>query len=362
MPNIFGRSYRPADVAARVGRMDQVAGARPFVFDDGPARGMRGIDVWTGSGLGFTALPDRCLDIGQCRFAGRALAWRSSTGDVRPERYEPQGFGWLRMFHGGLVTTCGLRHFGAPDADENGESWGLHGRASSLAAEDVAIERAWEGGQFVVRIRGRVTEAEVFKPAIRLDRTITTSLGSRSIRIDDRVTNVGYQASTAMLLYHVNLGWPLLSEKSRLLVNYTSIRPVTDHAAKALASHREMLPPTPGIKELVYTMEPKAGRDGLCRAALVNPDLDGGLAVSVAWPKAAMPYVMEWKMMGQGEYVLGIEPANCPFPPRAALRQSGKMPMLGPGESFQAGLVLSVHVGAAELRALAKAIGSRSAT
>jgi hypothetical protein len=131
---------------------------------------------------------------------------------------------------------------------------------------------------------------------------------------------------------------------------------VTDHAAKTLKQHGEMLPPTRGFREMVYTMEPKADRHGLCCAALVNGDLDGGTALSVQWPKAALPYVMEWKMMGQGTYVLGIEPANCPFPPRAALRERGRMPMLEPGESFQTRLVLRVHRGAAELRALEKAV------
>jgi len=356
MPEIFGQNLTPESLAARTGRLEQVAGARPLVFDDGPARGMRGIDVWTGSGLEFTVLPDRGLDIGAARFAGRALAWRSSTGDVRPERFEPQGFGWLKMFHGGLVTTCGLRHFGAPDS-EGGESWGLHGRASSLAAEDVAVQRVWEGGEYVIRVRGRSVEAEVFKPTLVLERTITTALGSCEIRIDDRVSNTGHQPSAAMLLYHINLGWPLLSEKSRMLVNPESVRPVTDHAAKTLKQHCEMLPPTKGFKEMVYTMEPRAGRDGLARAALVNPDLDGGTALALAWSKKTLPYVMEWKMMGQGDYVLGIEPANCPFPPRANLRKSGRMPVLEAGESFETCLTISVHRGRDELRALARCIG-----
>jgi len=356
MPELFGQSLEPDELAPRVGRLDQVAGARPFVFDGGPARGMRGIDVWTGSGLTFTVLPDRCLDIGAAHFAGRALAWQSATGDVRPERYEPQGFGWLRMFHGGLVTTCGLRHFGAPDADENGESWGLHGRASSLAAEDVAVQRAWEGGEYVIRIRGRMTEAEVFKPTIVLDRTISTALGSRTIRIADRIANAGHERSTVMLLYHVNLGWPLLAEKSRLVLSAASVKGVTDRAEAHVKQHGEMMPPTAGFQEHTYSIEPKAGADGLCRAALVNPDLDGGTALSVEWPKATVPWMAEWKMMGQGTYVLGVEPANCPFPPRADLRKRGLMPYLESGQSFDAGVTIRIHRGADELRSLEQLI------
>jgi hypothetical protein len=356
MPELFGKPIKPEDLARRVGRIDQVAGARPYVFDDGPARGMRGIDVWTGSGLTFTVLPDRCLDIGSARFNGRALAWESSTGPVAPERFDPQGFGWLKSFHGGLLTTCGLRHFGAPDADENGESWGLHGRASHLSAEEVAVHGAWEKDQYRLRIRGRVVEAQVFKPTILLERTIVTALGSRLIEVIDRLSNIGHEPSTAMLLYHVNLGWPLLSQESRLAVNAKSVKGVTDRANAHLAEHAEMLPPTAGFEEHTYSIEPKAGADGLCRAALVNPDLDGGTALSVTWPKATMPFMAEWKMMGQGTYVLGIEPCNCPFPPRADLRRRGLMPMLSPGESFEAGLAIRIHRGADEIKEIERAI------
>jgi hypothetical protein len=356
MPELFGEPIGPEDLAARVGRIDQVAGARPFVFDDGPARGMRGIDVWTGSGLTFTVLPDRCLDIGAARFSGRALAWESAAGPVAPGRYEPQGFGWLKSFHGGLVTTCGLRHFGAPDSDPSGESWGLHGRASHLSAEEVAVDGGWESGQYRLRIRGRVAEAEVFKPTLILERTIVTSLGARIIEIIDRIANIGFEPSTAMLLYHVNLGWPLLSEQSRLVVNPASVKGVTDRAEAHKNVHCQMLPPTAGFQEHTYSLEPKAGADGLCRAALVNPNLDGGMALSVAWPKATLPFMAEWKMMGQGTYVLGIEPCNCPFPPREELRKRGLMPVLRPGESFEAGVAIRMHLGADEIETLERAI------
>ncbi len=351
MAELPGESLTPNDLAARTGRLDQVAGARRFVFDDGPARGMRGIDVWTGSGLEFTVLPDRGLDVGAARFAGRALAWESPTGPVRPERYEPGGLGWLRTFYAGLLTTCGYRHFGVPQA-EDGQTWGLHGRASHLAAEDVAVERGWEDGEYVLRVRGRMAETEVFQPTLVLERTIETRLGSREIAVRDRLTNAGHTLSSAMLLYHVNLGWPLLSEASRFVVDASEVVPRTDHAARDVNTHATMLPPTPGFEEQVYLITPKAGADGLCRAALVNPELDGGLAVALAWPAETVPYLTQWKMMGQGTYVLGIEPCNAPLRERAKLRQKGWMPELGPGDSIEAGLAIRVHTGVEELAAL----------
>jgi len=353
MPEIFGQSLTPEDLARRLGRLDQVAGARPFVFDDGPARGMRGIDVWTGSGLEFSVLPDRCLDILSARLAGRPIAWESAVGPVAPARYDPEGFRWLRSFGGGLLTTCGLRHFGAPDA-EDGEAWGLHGRASNLSADRVAVSCGWDEESYRIAVRGRVDEAEVFRPTLRLERTIETALGSRRIDVRDRVTNLGHSTSSAMLLYHVNLGWPLVSEESRLLVAYESIRGVTEEAQAAVDRHRTFQPPTEGFSEHTYELEPKRYADGTCRAALVNPGLGDGLAVSLTWSKDALPYMAEWKMMGEGTYVVGVEPMTCPFPPRQGLRERGLMPELEPGQARDSGLVIGVHCGQDELERVAR--------
>jgi len=353
MPEIFGQSLSPEDLARRLGRIDQVAGARPFVFDDGPARGMRGIDVWTGSGLEFTVLPDRCLDILTARFAGRPIAWESAVGPVAPERYDPEGFRWLRSFGGGLLATCGLRHFGAPDA-EDGEAWGLHGRASNLSASQVAVSCGWDEGEYRIAVRGQVDEAEVFRPTLRLERTVATALGSRRIAVRDRLTNLGHAASTAMMLYHVNLGWPLVSESSRLLVACDGIRGVTEEAQAAVDRHREFQPPTEGFSEHTYELEPKRYADGTCRAALVNPGLGDGLAVSLTWNKDALPYMAEWKMMGQGTYVVGMEPMTCPFPPREALRKRGLMPELTPGQGRDLGVTIQVHSGRGELEQVAR--------
>ena len=357
MAELFGRPVKRKDLERAVGRMDQVAGARAMVLEDGPARGMRGIDVWTGSGLEFTVLPDRCLDILSASISGRSLAWESAAGPVAPERYDAEGLKWLRSFGGGLLTTCGLRHFGNPDADPNGESWGLHGRASHLSAEDVAVERGWEGGEYRIRIRGRVVEAEVYQPTIVLERTITTSLGSRTIEVADRVTNRGFATSTAMLLYHCNLGWPLLSGESRLWVNAAGVSAVSESAERHVKQHAAMALPTAGFEPEVYQIDVRAGRDGKCRAALVNPALDDGVGLLIEWPKATLGYLAEWKMMGEGVYVLGVEPCNCPFPPRASLRERGLMPTLRSGESFEAGVTFHVCLGAKELAALKKTVG-----
>jgi hypothetical protein len=52
---------------------------------------------------------------------------------------------------------------------------------------------------------------------------------------------------------------------------------------------------------------------------------------------------MEWKMMGEGLYVLGVEPSNCRvIGGRAMARQQDALPMLAAGESRRYSLDLEV--------------------
>ena len=59
--------------------MSQFAGVRLGELGDGFERGVRTVDVRTGSGFEFTVMADRGLDIGAASFCGAPLAWRSPT-------------------------------------------------------------------------------------------------------------------------------------------------------------------------------------------------------------------------------------------------------------------------------------------
>jgi hypothetical protein len=46
--------------------------------------------------------------------------------------------------------------------------------------------------------------------------------------------------------------------------------------------------------------------------------------------------MMEWRQLGQGTYVVGLEPANCPtIEGRAEAEKRGTLPLLAPGEARQ---------------------------
>ena len=155
MIKLHGATYDKRQLLRHIGDISQIAGIKQYQLTEGNESGVNGVDFRTGSGLNFTVLPDRGLDISYAEYNGLPLCWRSGTGDVAPAYYEPQGFGWLRGFSGGLLTTCGMTHVGEPD--ENG-SHGLHGRVSHIPAKNVWVDSRWEGNRYMLWAQGKVTE------------------------------------------------------------------------------------------------------------------------------------------------------------------------------------------------------------
>jgi hypothetical protein len=93
-----------------IGNLSQLGGCRHYILSEGSARGMRATDIDTGSGLQYTVLPDRAMDISLASFKGINLVYLTCNGETHPAFYEPEGIGWLRTFAAGLLTTCGLTY------------------------------------------------------------------------------------------------------------------------------------------------------------------------------------------------------------------------------------------------------------
>ncbi|MBI3731981.1 MAG: aldose 1-epimerase family protein [Chloroflexi bacterium] len=328
MPELYGSQYSSDELRGLTGTLRQLAGIRLMEFADGKPRGMRVAEVYTGSGLRFDVLLDRGMDIGAAEFAGKPLAWLYPALGA-PAHYEPQGRGWLRTFGGGLMTTCGLTHFGHAETDGE-ESLGLHGRISHIPAEDVSVSEAWHGDEYVLSLEGQARQAALFGENLLLTRRITTRLGGTSLLITDRVRNDGFRPVPHMILYHCNFGFPAVSPDSELWLDDQSVTPRDEVAQSGMAAHTRFAPPDAGFAEQVFFHRPRVGADGFARAAIVNRALAFG--ATIRYRAAELPYLMQWKMMGAGEYVCGLEPCNHEGLPRQRLRAEGRLAFLAPGE------------------------------
>lgn len=313
MSRLFGSEYSALDLSRRIGRLDQVAGITPLSFEDGRAHGVRGFDVRNGAGLRFTSLTDRALDVCALEFHGVPLVWHGPGGVAAPEYYEPSDRSFAQNFFGGLFTTCGLDNFGPAGQDEYG-SFAMHGRINHLPAQDLAARAVWAGDVCTLEITGTICQAQMFAENLTLERTISVELGVNRLRVRDVVTNRGGTRHPHMLLYHCNMGFPLLDVGARLEVSHRAMRARDDRAQRGIDVWNRGGEPDPEFAEQVFIHEPAACEDGLARAIMVNPSLgDGrGVGLALAYDPAQLPALFTWRMLGVNTYVMGIEPANCP--------------------------------------------------
>ena len=318
-----------------VGSMDQLTRIRTSVLDDGRGRGIRIADVDNGSGLRFTVLLDRGMDIGDASFKGISFVYQTPVGSVHPAYFEPAGLGWLRSFGGGLMAGCGLRNVGSPNGEE-----GLHGRISNIPAENISVSKGWKNDRYELSVTGVVREVSFFGENLELKRTISTAMGDNSIIICDEVTNRGVRPSPLMLLYHINAGFPLLSESSIVEGNVKNTIPRTDEAAKGIGEWSVCQKPTDGYVEQCFFHDVETDADGMSRMTLRNPE--SGMDMEVAYRKAELPYFTQWKMMGCQEYVMGLEPANCHPDGQAQERKNGTLKIIRPCETVELKVIISM--------------------
>lgn len=356
---LFNRKLTPKTLRERVGNMDQVAGIKLLQLDDGFGRATRQANVYTGSGLCFTVSLDRCMDISSASFQGRAMGWRGAPGDVSPQYYEAEGIRWLRSYFGGLLTTCGLTNVGAPlpNSAESGE--GLHGRISNTPAHDVSIFQGWEGADYVLRISGACRQATTFGENLVLRRTITAKLGARRFDVEDVVTNEGFRRTPFTILYHCNIGWPAVDAGSRVLTPSSVVTARDAEAVDGLDQWRQIHEPKANYAEKVYFHEMNPQKGDTVTVAVVNSEFDkgSGFGVAVHYDGRTLPRFTQWKMLGQQEYVVGLEPCNCGVAGRLQDEAEGRLMYLKPGESQRMSVAFEAIASVEDLREIEKLTG-----
>ncbi len=322
-PQLYG--LPAGEARKRVGDLRQLARIDEVSETQGPARGARRITLHSGGGLSVDLLPDRALDIGAVSYRGVPIAWHSPTGFVAPALAVNAGTEWLRSFGGGLLATCGLDAYG-PASRDDGVDYPMHGRVGTVPAH---VTRAQVTDEALV-VEGEVRQATVFGENLLLRRRITVPLGSGTILVDDTVTNESSADAGHMVLYHANIGWPLLDEGATLRIPSHAVSPRDAAAEQGMADWFDLQPPTPGYAEQVFKHDFSGG--GLAEVSVDNPAQDTRLALR--FDTEGLPALHQWKMLGDGHYVLGLEPTNVDWSRgRAAAAAENALPRLAPGTS-----------------------------
>ncbi|OCG20927.1 hypothetical protein A9G11_09535 [Gilliamella sp. wkB108] len=307
-----------------VGDIHQLAGATSSTLNDGPGFNMRLCDIHTASGLNFSVLPDRGMDICFCRFKGIPIAPISKVGLQNPEKVSDADYDFFKNFHCGLLTTCGLNHIGPPS-----NKHGLHGPISNLRAERFSIDEFWQQDDYIIRVKGTMRQAVFFGENIQLQRTIETSLKSSEFTITDTITNQAFKEETLRLLYHINFGFPFLSPESEIILPEVKTRPRDMNAEKGFEHYLNVTTPQDNYDEQVYLHQ--LTDHGISQFSIKNKPL--GLMVSCQFNSSQLPYLTQWNQFGKNEYVLGLEP-GLDYP----LTESKSQLTLLPLESFSTSL------------------------
>ena len=330
---IFGKEISRDEILKKTGDITQFGGIKYYEFIDGVSRGIRAIDIKSPCGLDMTILPDRGMDISSLSYKSIPINWKSATRETSPTYFEDRGFQWLRTFYGGLVLTCGLSTMGMPSTD-NGEELGLHGRISNISAENVLADGRWENDNYIMTVQGKVREAAVFKDKLQLERKITTWMDDPRVVIEDVVENIGHETSPLMILYHINIGYPVVDIGAELLEANAKVEPRDDEARDGEKDFNKFIEPVRGYKEKVYFHDIEADSEGNSNVAIVNESFSGGKGIGIwlKFNKNNLPFMTQWKQMGMGDYACGIEPGNS-FPRgRKIEREEGTLKFIEPGE------------------------------
>jgi galactose mutarotase-like enzyme len=127
-------------------------------------------------------------------------------------------------------------------------------------------------------------------------------------------------------MYHCNMGYPLLCEHTELKIPSLEVTPRNDHAKSGLDIHLKVEIPKADYEEMCFYHK----FEGKAQVSIYNPDIEKGMKMS--FDTNELKCFTQWKMMGEVEYVMGLEPGNCLPDGRDVMREKGMLEFLQPGE------------------------------
>lgn len=273
------------DLRHRIANDRHLGAAFESVGTSDGGKGLRTLAIHPSGGVHTRVLVDRGLDLGAAWVAGEPVSWTSVIGEQSRSHIDA-GEGWHKGWAGGLLTTSGPRHIGAPR-----DGSGRHGTHTDNAAYDVRTEILGpDHDPCAVRVQGTIRDSDALDPGLVTRRTIDSAIGTPRISIRDEVTNKSPDPIKSPLLYHINLGYPFVDDGT------------TVEVGDEVQLH--MGPPTRGPDSLLVLARASGDNGAIVRSA--------NRSARISWSSSTLPWLNIWARRTPGIYVLAIEPANQP--------------------------------------------------
>jgi hypothetical protein len=214
----------------------------------------------------------------------------------------------------------------------------------------------------VLWAEGVVRQEIAYGEHLTLTRRYETELGANAFRIVDVVSNEGWFPTPHQLLYHFNIGFPVVSAGAEVVAAADEPEDLsfsTAEDAKPASRWRTVTDPEAGFTHEGYIVPMRPDADGRVAVAVVNrslrPEL-GGLGVYLRYDQRQLPVYVAWRMMREGLYAIGLEPATTPFGSTSELIEQGYPVLLEPEEQRTYELEFGILAGGEEIDAFERAL------
>ncbi|MBR2353173.1 MAG: aldose 1-epimerase family protein [Clostridia bacterium] len=280
----------------RISNFAQVASLRRYTMTEGRAKGLDVLDCDNGK-IRFLLNLSKALDVMQLYHEGQNVSFLSKNA------FDGRGVDFLNRFEGGMLYTCGLDSVGGRDGYE------LHGTHHNIPAELILAECNEDG----IIVEAIIHDTALFGKNLSIRRRVSSAIGSETVEIEDMLTNESYASEPYCVLYHVNVGYPMLDAGAKIEAEELSCEPRTPWAAETVADRHIMTDSVAGQEETCYFLKLKKPE-----ISLVNEKL--GKKFTLSYSKDTLPCFVEWKSMASGDYALGLEPSTTELDDRFTYR------------------------------------------
>ncbi len=270
----------------RISNFQQVASIRRYTLTEGREKDLDVLDCDNGK-IRFLVNVSKACDVMQLYHEGQNVSFVSKNGFTKREIH------FLNRFEGGMLYTCGLDSVGGREGFE------LHGTLHNTPAQIVRAECGEDG----IVIEAIIRDTALFGKNLVLKRKITACVGGDSVSVEDTLINEGFKDEEYCLLYHINVGYPMLDDGAKVVGDVLSYTPRTDWAKQNEATMYEMSASLDNQEETCYFLKLKKPE-----ISLVNEKL--GKKFTVSYSGDTLPSFVEWKSMASGDYALGLEPCT----------------------------------------------------
>ena len=155
-----------------------------------------------------------------------------------------------------------------------------------------------------LEVTAEVEITSLFAQNLVFRRKITLPIDEQRLIVNDQLINNGTRNENYCILYHTNLGYPMLDEGVKIMADLESVVPRTPYAVKKMANYNVFEAPIDNEEETCYFLNTKTNV-----VKVVNQNL--GKCFTLKYSKDTLPCLIQWNSPASQDYALGIEPATC---------------------------------------------------